>query len=262
MDLQLKNKIIVIAGGANGIGRAAGKALAAEGAVVVLVDRDKERLEEVIKAISKEGGKAVSVIAELTNREDCNSAISQVVERWGRIDGLVNNAEVNDGLGLEKGNPEDFIASMHKNLTHYHMMAHYTLPELKKSKGPIVNVGSKIVVTGKGETSGYAAANGGRNALTREWAVELLPYGIRVNSVIVAECYTPLYDTRITGFKDPDPKLNQKTGRIPLEQPMTTTKKIADCVAFLLSPRSAHTTGQLLYVDGGYTLPDRTIIQG
>lgn len=257
MDLQLKNKLIVITGGANVIGRATGKALAAEGAVVVVVDRDKERLEETIKAIVKEGGKAVPVIAELTDGEGCSSAISQVVQRWGRIDGLVNNAEENDDLGLEKGNPEDFIASLHKNLTHYHMMAHYALPELKKSKGPIVNIGSKIAVTGKGGTSGYAAANGGRNALTREWAVELLPYGIRVNSVIVAECYTHLYDKRTPGFKDPDSKLNQKTGR----QPMTATEEIADCVAFLLSPRSGHTTGQLLYVDGGYTYPYRTITQ-
>jgi L-fucose dehydrogenase len=257
MDLELKNKIIVITGGANGIGRAAGKALAAEGALVVLVDRDREQLEETVKAIIKEGGKAVPVIAELTNRKGCSRAISQVVESLGRIDGLVNNAEVNDDLGLESGNPEDFIASLHKNLTYYHMMAHYALPELKKSKGPIVNVGSKAAVLGKGGTSGYAAANGGRNALTREWAVELLPYGIRVNSVIVAECRTPLYDKRISGFKDPDPKLNQKTGR----QPMTATAEIADCVAFLLSPRSAHTTGQLLYVNGGYNNLDRNITQ-
>src|SRR3546814_5247820 len=73
-------------------------------------------------------------------------------------------------------------------------MAHYALPYLKKSKGPIVNIGSRTAETGQGGTSAYAASNGGRNALTREWAVELLPYGIRVNALIVSDCWTPLYD--------------------------------------------------------------------
>ncbi len=176
-----------------------------------------------------------------------------------RIDGLVNNAGVNDGVGLESGNYEQFIASLHKNLVHYYLLAHHALPELKKSKGAIVNISSKVAETGQGNTSAYAASNGGRNALTREWAVELLPHGIRVNAIIVAECWTPLYENWLKTLPNPDEKLRSITSKIPLEQRMTTAEEIANMAVFLLSERSSHTTGQLIHVDGGYTHLDRAI---
>jgi L-fucose dehydrogenase len=133
------------------------------------------------------------------------------------------------------------------------------LPQLKASKGAIVNIGSKTAETGQGGTSAYAASNGGRNALTREWAVELLKYGIRVNAVIVAECYTPLYDKWIQTFPDPQAQLKKINEKIPLGNRMTTAEEIANMVAFLLSERSSHTTGQLVYVDGGYVHLDRAL---
>jgi L-fucose dehydrogenase len=171
----------------------------------------------------------------------------------------VNNAGVNDGVGLEQGNYERFIESLHKNLVHYYLMAHHALPELIKSKGAIVNIGSKTAETGQGNTSAYAAANGGRNALTREWAVELLKYGIRVNAVIVAECFTPLYQKWINTLSNPEEKLKEITSKIPLGHRMTTAEEIANMVAFLLSERSSHTTGQILHVDGGYVHLDRAL---
>ena len=133
------------------------------------------------------------------------------------------------------------------------------VPHLKKSKGSIVNIGSKTSFTGQGGTSGYAAANGARNSLTREWAVELLPYSIRVNCLIVAECYTPLYDRWIKTFDNPEEKLASITKNIPFENRMTSAQELADTVTFLLSERSGHTTGQLLFVDGGYTHLDRSL---
>src|SRR4029078_5572118 len=108
-------------------------------------------------------------------------ATQAVVEKYGRIDGLVNNAGQNDGVGLEDGSYERFMESLHRNLVHYYLMAHFALPELKKSRGSIVNITSKTAETGQGNTSAYAASNGGRNALTMEWAVELLKYDMRVN---------------------------------------------------------------------------------
>ena len=151
------------------------------------------------------------------------------------------------------------MASLHKNLVHYYLLAHFSLPELIKSKGSIVNITSKTAETGQGNTSGYAAANGGRNALTREWAVELLKYGIRVNAVVVAESFTPLYEKWIKTLPNPQEKLREIESKIPLGQRMTTTEEIANTVAFLLSEKSSHTTGQIIHVDGGYVHLDRAL---
>ena len=259
MNLNLQDKVIIVTGGAKGIGEGIAEVLAAEGAMVVIIGRNSSDNEKTVQQIKAKGGKADHIVAELTQPQQCEQAVKTTIERYGRIEGLVNNAGVNDGVGLEKGNYEAFIASLHKNLVHYYLMAQYALPELKKYKGAIVNISSKTAETGQGNTSAYAASNGGRNALTREWAVELLPYGIRVNAVIVAECYTPLYDTWIKTFPNPEERLKIITDKIPLENRMTTAEEIANMVAFLLSERSSHTTGQLIYVDGGYTHLDRAL---
>jgi|SRR6478609_2398869 len=259
MDLGLKNKIIIVTGGAKGIGLGICKAIAQEGGIPVVIGRNGADNKVVVDEIEAAGWKAKSVIAELTNPEDCEKAVNQIVAEFGRIDGLINNAGVNDGVGLENGNYEAFMASLHKNLVHYYLMAHHALPELKKSKGAIVNIGSKTADTGQGGTSAYAASNGGRNALTREWAVELLKYGIRVNAVIVAECYTPLYEKWVQTLPNPKETLEKITSKIPLGNRMTTVEEIADMVVFLLSEKSSHTTGQLIYVDGGYTHLDRAL---
>jgi L-fucose dehydrogenase len=259
MDLQLNNKVIIVTGGAKGIGLGICKVLAAEGAIPFIIGRSEEDNIAAVKEIESAGGQAKHTTAELTKPADCERAVKQVITQFGRIDGVVNNAGVNDGVGLENGNYESFIASVHKNLVHYYLIAQYALPELKKSKGAIVNIGSKTAETGQGNTSAYAASNGGRNALTREWAVELLKYSIRVNAVIVAECFTPLYETWIKTFDNPKEKLEKIVEKIPFEKRMTTAEEIANMVVFLLSEKSSHTTGQLIHVDGGYTHLDRAL---
>jgi L-fucose dehydrogenase len=256
MNLHLDNKVIVVTGGAKGIGEGIVKTLAEENAIPVIVGRNERDNLKTLESINSKG---FQVVAELTKPEECENAIKKIVEKYNRIDGLVNNAGVNDGVGLEHGSYEDFIASIHKNLVHYYLMAHHALPYLIKSKGSIVNIGSKTAETGQGNTSAYAASNGGRDALTREWAVELLKYNIRVNAVIVAECFTPLYEKWIKTFENPEEKLKSITGKIPLEKRMTTPEEIANMVVFLLSERSSHTTGQIIHVDGGYVHLDRAI---
>lgn len=259
MDLQLKDKVIIVSGGAKGIGEGIVHILANEGAIPVIIGRNGDDNKQVVAAIEAAGGKAHQFVAELTEPDACKKAVQAVISQFGKIEGVVNNAGVNDGVGLENGDYERFMASLHKNLVHYYLIAHHALPELKKSKGAIVNIGSKTAETGQGNTSAYAAANGGRNALTREWAVELLPYGIRVNAIIVAECWTPLYEKWIQTLPEPEEKLKSIVSKIPLENRMTTAEEIANMTAFLLSERSAHTTGQLIHVDGGYTHLDRAI---
>ena len=260
MNLGLREKVIIVSGGAKGIGEGISGVLAIEGAYVAIVGRSEADNQKAIEKINAAGGQAWSFVAELSQPEECKKAIDEVVKMFGRIDGLVNNAGVNDGVGLENGNYEKFIQSLHNNLVHYYLLAHFALPYLKQSKGSIVNIGSKTAETGQGGTSAYAASNGGRNALTREWAVELLKYGIRVNAVIVAECYTPMYDEWIKILPNPEETLQKIKEKIPLENRMTTAEEIANMVVFLLSKRSSHTTGQLIHVDGGYVHLDRALI--
>ncbi len=259
MDLGLREKIIIVTGGARGIGLGIVEVLAGEGAVPVIIGRSEEDNNLALEKIKKKGIKGFQVTAELSRPEECQKAVDLVLKQFGKIEGLVNNAGINDGVGLEHGNYERFMESLHQNLVHYFLMAHYALPSLKLSKGAIVNIGSKTAETGQGNTSAYAASNGGRNALTREWAVELVPYGIRVNAIIVAECYTPLYESWVKTFPQPEEKLNAIKAKIPFEKRMTTPEEIAAMAAFLLSEKSSHTTGQLIHVDGGYVHLDRAI---
>jgi len=259
MDLNLNNKIIIVTGGAKGIGKGIAGVLAAEGAIVAIIGRNSEDNINALNEITATSGQAFVITADLTDPRACETAVNEVVKRFNRIDGLVNNAGVNDGVGLESGTYEAFMESLHKNVVHYYLMAHYALPELKKSKGSILNISSKTAETGQGNTSAYAAANGGRNALTREWAVELLKYSIRVNAIVVAECWTPAYDTWINGLENPQEKLKEITNKIPFENRMTTAEELGNATAFLLSERSSHTTGQIVHVDGGYVHLDRAL---
>jgi L-fucose dehydrogenase len=259
MNLGLSNKVVLVTGGGRGIGVGIARAVAAEGAIPVIIDRDAAGMEAAVQSILRAGGQALGVLAELTQTDDCRRAVDSAVAHFGRIDGLVNNAGINDGVSLEHGDPERFLLSLRRNLLHYYTIAHFALPQLITSRGAIVNIGSKVAETGQGGTSAYAAANGGRNALTREWAVELAKYGIRVNAVLVAECWTPMYEEWARTVGDPQELRRRVEARIPLGHRMTTCEEIAAAVVFLLSPQSSHTSGQLLHVDGGYVHLDRAM---
>lgn len=259
MDLQLNGKVILVTGGAKGIGAAIVRECGREGAFPVIVDRDMEAGRLLQAELQRAGFASEFVETELTNASACAAAVELTVTKFGRLDALVNNAGVNDGIGLERGNPEEFVHSLERNLVHYYAMAHYALPALKKTRGSIVNVSSKTAITGQGGTSGYVASKGAILGLTREWAAELLSYGIRVNAVIPAEVMTPLYQQWLAKHPSPQEKLERIVSKIPLGQRMTTAEEIAATVMFLLSEKSGHTTGQHLFVDGGYVHLDRAL---
>lgn len=256
MDLQLQDKVALVTGGSKGIGLGIVRCLIAEGAKVANVNRSEAEGRTLETEYAKEGRDCFFIQGDLTDVSACRQAVQQTLERFGRIDILVNNAGVNDGAGLSAG-PDAFVESLKRNLIHYYAMAHFCLDELKKSCGCIVNIGSKVCETGQGGTSGYAASKGGINGLTREWAVELAPHNVRVNAVLPAETWTPLYEKCLAAMPDPNAARAEIERLIPLGRRFTTIEEMADTVVFLASPRSGHTTGQIVFVDGGYTHLDR-----
>jgi L-fucose dehydrogenase len=259
MDLHLKDKVVVVTGGAKGIGASIAAACGEEGAIPVIVDRSADAAEQVQAQLHRNRAISHFIEAELSDPTNCKRAVDETIRTFGRIDALVNNAGRNDGVGLESGDPERFMESIRSNLLHYYAMAHYALPYLKRAHGSIVNVGSKVAVTGQGGTSGYAASKGGILGLTREWAAELLPYKVRVNCVIPAEVMTPLYESWLKTFPNPEEKLQTILSKIPLEKRMTKAEEIAAMVVFLISAQAGHTTGQEIHVDGGYVHLDRAL---
>jgi len=257
MDLQLKNKVVIVTGGASGIGAAISLALANEGAIPVIFAKNPvpSELDRALLARQADYG---FYALELSDDRACAQAVAEVVARYGHIDGLVNNAGVNDGVGLAAGRAE-FLASLERNLVHYYVMAHHTVEHLRHSRGAIVNISSKTALTGQGNTSGYCASKGAQLSLTREWAAALRHDGIRVNAVIPAEVMTPLYENWLQTFDNPPAQRAAIEARVPLGQRMTTPDEIAATVVFLLSAQASHTTGQWLFVDGGYTHLDRAL---
>jgi len=259
MDLNIQDKVYIVTGGSKGIGEGITKAIVEEDGIVVIATRSEEATINLAKALNKEGKKVAYIIGDLQDLDHCKKVIEFAVEKFGRIDGIVNNAGVNDGASLEKG-PEAFRKSIQLNLFHYFDLVHYALPYLKESKGAIINISSKVALTGQGNTSGYAAAKGAQLGLTREWAAALLPYSIRVNAILPAEVMTPLYRRWLdNSFDDPQAKEKEIVSKIPFEKRMTTADEIAALTVFLLSDKSAHTTGQFLFADGGYVHLDRSL---
>ncbi len=260
VDLGLKGKLVVVTGGGAGIGAGISRACLAEGARVVVLSRRSENVVEFVREQQAAGAACELVLAHLEDAERCRTAIAEIEQQHGDIFGLVNNAGVNDGVGLASGSVERFVESLRMNLIHYYALAHYALGSLKRTKGAIVNISSKVALTGQGNTSAYAASKGAQLALTREWAAELLSDGVRVNAVLPAEVMTPLYERWLKTLGDPAAKLREIESKIPLGHRMTTQAEIAAAAVFLLSPvQSGHTTGQHIIVDGGYVHLDRAL---
>lgn len=257
MDMNLRDKVVIVTGGGAGIGGAITLALAREGAIPVVLGRSALH-EDFQHELEQLQPRAQFFQLELADEAACAAAVQATLATHGTLHGLVNNAGVNDNVDLDAGRAA-FVASLEKNLIHYYVMAHYCVPHLKASHGAIVNVSSKTAVTGQGGTSGYCAAKGAQLSLTREWAAALAADGVRVNALVPAEVDTPLYQSWLASFPDPAARLAAITQKIPLGHRMTRAEEIADMAVFLLSERASHITGQWLFVDGGYTHLDRAL---
>lgn len=261
MDLGLKGKVVVISGAAGmvgSIGETILQNLVQEGAIPAIIDRN-DRGFSYIEKIQEKGTDALFCKTDVTDPDQIKIAVDTISKKYGKIDVVINNVGVNDGAGLD-ASYEEFMNSLKLNMVSYFLVVKHALPLLKKSKGNILNIGSKVALTGQGGTSGYAAAKGGVLGLTREWAVDLIKYGIRSNAIIIAESWTPAYDTWIKTLENGEEKLKSIVKKIPLENRMTTTQEIADTCLFTISEKSSHTTGQFITVDGGYVHLDRSLL--
>lgn len=261
MDLQLSGKSVLVTGGGAGIGAAISMALAQEDAVPIILSR-RAPDADFMAALRQKAPHAVFIETELTRDQDIITGVALARDHAQKcgcpIYGLVNNAGVNDMVGLEAG-VDAFRASLERNLVHCYTLVHLLLEDLKAAKGAVINISSKTAVTGQGATSAYVAAKAAQLGLTREWAAALAPFGIRVNAVIPAEVMTPLYARVLSTFADPQAERKKIERRIPLLGRFTLAEEIAATVVFTLSPRAGHTTGQWLFVDGGYTHLDRAL---
>jgi L-fucose dehydrogenase len=258
MDLKLKDKVAIVTGGAKGIGRAVVEGLLSENCRVVFADLDEAASQELQEKYSHRPNDLLFLHGDLSEEAVCESVVKEAVKEMGKINILVNNAGVNDSTGF-KCSQHKFLDSLKKNLLHVFSMTKLASDQLIENRGSIVNISSKVSVTGQGGTSGYAAAKGAVNALTREWAVELAAASVTVNTVVPAECWTPLYENWINTQDDPSAVRKGIADLVPLGRRFTTAEEIADAVVFLASPRSSHTTGQIIFVDGGYTHLDRKL---
>ena len=261
MDLNLNGKVAIITGAAGikgSIGETMLRVLAAEGVIPAIIDRN-DRGFSYVEELKAQGIDAHFVKTDVTKPEQVAKAVDEILKKYQRVDVVINNVGVNDGAGLD-ADYEDFVRSLQLNLISYWLVVKHALPALKASQGTILNIGSKVALTGQGGTSGYAASKGGVLALTREWAVDLIADKIRVNAIIIAESWTPAYDAWIQTLEKGDQKLKEIVQKIPLENRMTTPEEIANTAAFIVSEKSSHTTGQFIFVDGGYVHLDRALL--
>jgi NAD(P)-dependent dehydrogenase (short-subunit alcohol dehydrogenase family) len=248
---RLDGKVAVVTGGANGIGRASAKALAAEGARVVIGDVSEERGESAAQEIRDAGYEAVFVRADVTSMSDVEALVREAVDRWGRLDVMFNNVGVAIGGTAEEMSEDDFKRVLDVNLTGVWRGMRAAIPEmLRGGGGSIINTSSVQGHVAFLGWSGYAASKGGVDALTRQAAVEYAPKGIRINSVVPGTIMTEMNEKILREIDDPDRLMNEWTSMHPIGR-VGNPEEVAAAVVFLASDESSFVIGESLRVDGG-----------
>ena len=244
--MTVSGKVVLVTGASRGIGRAIAEALAAAGAAVVLGARDEAKLAEVVAAIVSVGGRASAVPLDVCRRESVDAALAAVLERHGRIDGLVNNAGITRDNLLLRMKAEDWEAVLSTNLTGvYHCTQAALRPMLKQRSGRIVNVTSVVGLTGNAGQANYAASKAGVIGFTKSIAREVASRAITVNAVAPG-----FIDTEMTAAMT-DKAKEAVASSIPMGR-VGKPEDVAGAILFLLSDAAAYVTGQVLGVDGGF----------
>ncbi|MEY9874276.1 NAD(P)-dependent dehydrogenase (short-subunit alcohol dehydrogenase family) [Streptacidiphilus sp. MAP12-33] len=248
---QLEGKVALITGASSGIGAAAARLFAAEGAAVVLTARRKDRLDEVVLGIEAAGGLAVAVAGDVTSAEDCERAVAVAVDTYGRLDAAFNNAGwATAGQVLHEMTEGDYRRTLEVNVTGVWNCLRAQLPAMLESGGgSVVNTSSVAGTRATGASAAYVAAKHAVIGLTRAAAAEYGTQGVRVNALVVGSTRTEMMDQVLAGT----PALEEAFLNESVQRRMAEPSEVARVAAWLCSDLSSFVTGAAVAVDGGTT---------
>jgi NAD(P)-dependent dehydrogenase (short-subunit alcohol dehydrogenase family) len=248
--MRLANKIALVTGAASGIGRATATLFAAQGARIVIADRDGAGAARLAAEL---GDAAVWVAGDVSRPEDASAMVRAAEKKFGGLDILVNNAGFGRLGTVETTEIEDWHAVMNVNVNGVFLCSRFAVPVLRAAGGgSIINLASTISVVGIPNRAAYVAAKGAVAALTRAMAIDHAKDGIRVNSVAPGVVDSAYYDQMLKQVPDPEAFVQGLKARSPLNR-MGSPEDIANAILYLASDESAFATGSMLTVDGGYT---------
>jgi NAD(P)-dependent dehydrogenase (short-subunit alcohol dehydrogenase family) len=255
LSRRFQDKVVVISGGGSGIGRATALAMGAEGASLALGGLDAEPIEETLVDVRSSGGRAVGEVVDVARAADADRLIQAAIEAFGRLDVVVNCAGTSAVADLVDMSEDDWDRVFDTNVKGIFLLSRAAIPFLLKSgNGAIVNLGSQLAFSAVGGFGAYCASKAAVVHLTRSMALELIPHGIRVNSVCPGGTETPLLMRAFPGGRGPQGSLDDLARAHPIGR-LARPDEIASAIMFLASDEASFVVGTALVADGGYVLP-------
>ncbi|MFC5529409.1 SDR family NAD(P)-dependent oxidoreductase [Cohnella yongneupensis] len=251
--MNFKGEVVVITGAGSGIGETSAKRFASEGAHVIIADINEEATARVARQIRQAGGEACELRTDVSNMADIRKLIAFAVDTYGKIDVLFNNAAILMPKSLEEGTEEEWDRLCDVNLKGVIFCTKYAMPELRKTKGRIVNMASLSAEIGQKNNPFYPATKGGIIAFTRSLAIDCAMEGIRINAICPAGVSTPLLEEWFNRHENPE-ELRKSMDLVHMLGRTATADEIANVVLFLAGTASSFITGQVIDVDGGASL--------
>jgi NAD(P)-dependent dehydrogenase (short-subunit alcohol dehydrogenase family) len=251
--MSLDGKVALVTGAAKGIGRGCAQVLSKHGARIAVVDLDAAAGPLTVKEIEASGGRAVFFRTDVSKSDDVQKTIARLLEVFGRLDVLINNAGYHISKSVEDTSEKEWDYILNTNLKSVFLCSKYAIPHLRKTRGAIVNMSSMVGLVGQRNAGAYSATKGGIIAMTKGMALDFAKDGIRVNCLCPGWVETPLVEDWFSQQADPHAAKEYIYARHPLGR-IAATEEIANAVVFLCSEESSFVTGVALSVDGGVTL--------